>query len=308
MRHPDEKFLLRMAAADAAAMPMEFVDPKVHPETLEACLRMEGYVAHPTFAEYRPGSYTDDTEMTMANARVLLARGGPWSCQEFASAYVNEYRRGGNRYGYSRGFREILERVRLPRELLQLVNPNSKGNGAAMRAIPFGLLPLREGLAAAEAQARVTHDMPAGRFSARMIALMAHFAFHEAAPLSALPAFCLSQVTSEERRHFGGALSTPWPQEAVVKAPGRESLAVQTVRAVLFNLTYGLSLHDMFVRAIRWGGDTDTVAALSWGIASCRFPHEELPAFMARDLEGGDPNTGAPALLALGRQLMGTFS
>ncbi len=40
-------------------------------------------------------------------------------------------------------------------------------------------------------------------------------------------------------------------------------------------------------QTIEWGGDTDSVAAIAWGIASARYPDEKLPEFFDRDLENG---------------------
>lgn len=59
----------------------------------------------------------------------------------------------------------------------------------------------------------------------------------------------------------------------------------------------------MMRRLIDWGGDTDSVAAIAWGIASCRFPDEVLPEFLARDLEPGGA-FGVGFLRGLGERLM----
>jgi ADP-ribosylglycohydrolase len=66
--------------------------------------------------------------------------------------------------------------------------------------------------------------------------------------------------------------------------------------------------HASLMEILKWvlecGGDTDTVAAIAWGIASCRYQKELLPEFFERDLEGGNPETGAAYLRDLGDELM----
>lgn len=306
MQNPDPTFLVHMAMADAYAMAVEFVDRTVHEGTVAACQRMEGYVSHPTFLAHVPGRYTDDTEMTVANVRVLLASDGPWTRAQFARAYAEEYRRGGGRAGYSRGFKAVLDQLRNPDDLLAALRPNSVGNGAAMRSVPFGALPLLSCLDVATEQARVTHDTPAGLFSARAIALLAHFAFHRNDSLIWALEFCQDSLPPEDQE-FVRLLSRNW-QPRPVQAYEDSPLAVETVQAVFHILAHGTSLRRLLLCTITVGGDTDTVAALCWGIASCRFPREVLPAFFSCDLEGGNPQTNAAALTDLGRQFMEKYT
>jgi hypothetical protein len=65
------------------------------------------------------------------------------------------------------------------------------------------------------------------------------------------------------------------------------------------------SLVGMMRRLLQWGGDTDSVAAIAWGIASARYPDEVIPTFFEEDLEVGRP-FGVPFLRTLGRELMET--
>lgn len=59
-------------------------------------------------------------------------------------------------------------------------------------------------------------------------------------------------------------------------------------------------------RLLEWGGDTDSVAAIAWGIASSRYQDEVLPEFMERDLEPGS-EYGVAFLKGLGVQLMAKY-
>lgn len=302
MRYSNPNMLVYIAMADAYAVAVEYNN------ALESkCLEFQGYLAHPTHG-LRPGTYTDDTEMSVANTQVLLQYNEPFSSLMFAEAYVLEFQRGGCRKGYSRGFQAVLERVHTGAELLSAIRPDSIKNGAAMRSVPFGILPkIERVLEVATLQASVTHDTPEGRFSARAVALMSYAALYEEIPLPGLGGYCQQYLPEEDRRYFGHVFSQPWPGGPVKSSLG-VSVAIATVQAVATVLAQENSLMGILKQIIKWGGDTDSVAAIAWGIASARYQNEQLPLFMVRDLEGGSDLTGVPHLRKLGTLLMYKYS
>ncbi len=310
MRYADPTQLLRIAIADAYAAGAEFLKFPRDNDVRDSCLAFKGYVAHPTHGHVA-GSYTDDTEMSVANARVLLDCTPPYTPLMFADAYMKEFVRGGRRKGYAKGFQSVLESVRTGTELLAKLNPDSRKNGAMMRAVSFGVLPtIAHVLEVATVQASITHNTPEGLFSARAVALMSHFALYENLPLYLMACYCQDHLPKEDLKSFGSVFSGSY-SEAPVAATADHSIAITTTHAVV-DLVIGVdvannSLMQMLDRLLRWGGDTDSVAAVAWGIASPRFQDERLPDFMERDLEQGNPYTGAPYLRALGAQLMEKF-
>lgn len=97
------------------------------------------------------------------------------------------------------------------------------------------------------------------------------------------------QENSKDGKGLGVGLNTAW--------------AVHTL------LTTETSLMEILKRTIEWGGDTDSVGAIAWGIASCRHQDEQLPEFFERDLElGRNPAYGPAYLKELGRQLMDAYA
>ncbi|MBI4457954.1 ADP-ribosylglycohydrolase family protein [Candidatus Uhrbacteria bacterium] len=306
MKNPDPKLLVRIAIADAYAAAVEYVKLPRDRDTLDECLHFKRYVKHPTL-DHRAGCYTDDTEMSAANVHVLLEHPAPYMRLMFADAYVRQFRHGGRRKGYSRLFQSFLELTHDGWQFLKEIRPDSVKNGAAMRAVPFGVLPtIEEVLEAATVQASVTHDTPEGRFSARAIALMSHFSLYEVRPLYNAAAYCLTYLPKEDRR-FQQIFMEDWPGGPVTGTPAA-SVAITTVHAVTTLVRREPSLMAMLERTIRWGGDTDSVAAIAWGIASPRFQGEVLPDFMERHLERRDSRTGTSYLLDLGTRLMAKFS
>lgn len=305
MRHPNPGMLLYIAMADAYAAAVEYIKlPERNPLRDEA-LTFQRYLAHPTHGN-PPGTYTDDTEMSVANSQVLLYHKYPFTPLMFADAYVSEFKRGGQRKGYSKGFQGVLEKVHNGMELLKELSRSNKSvkNGAAMRSVPLGILPtIEQVLEMTTLQACITHSSPEGRFSARAVALMSHAALYEDLPLAYLGHYCKSLLPQEDLQRFGYVFDQPWPGGQVTEMPGA-SVAITTVQAVVSVLAQENSLMDILKRVIIWGGDTDSVAAIAWGIASARYQHEKLPEFMKRDLEGGSRRTGAAYLRYLGNQLM----
>jgi hypothetical protein len=77
---------------------------------------------------------------------------------------------------------------------------------------------------------------------------------------------------------------------------------IATVRAVYSLLRNSETLSQVLDGAVRFGGDTDSVAAIALGIASSRLP-DDLPLFLETDLEPGG-KFGVEYLKALGARLM----
>jgi ADP-ribosylglycohydrolase len=302
MHHPNPKLLVYIAMADAYAAACEYIRLPKDQSTLDQALQFKGYGSHPRHKD-RPGTYTDDTEMSAANARVLLME-KPFLPLDFATAYVDEFNRGGRRKGYSKGFRAFLESVRDGEAFMAKIHPNSTKGGAAMRSVPIGVLPWTTDVTEiATLQARITHDTPEGRFSARAVALMAHFAMYDEARLETLPRYLDQHLPAEDKR-FSGSYHNVWPTGQPVVGTIYKPVSLATVQAAMTAIVRHASLMEILKWVLECGGDTDTVAAIAWGIASCRYQKEILPEFFERDLEGGNPETGAAYLRDLGDELM----
>lgn len=311
MRHLNRNMLLYIGIGDAYAVPVEYVDREANEQLFLDTLRFEKFCKHPKY-ELGAGQYTDDTEMSVANARVLIENNPPYTEQMFADAYVREFIRGGKRKGYSHGFQMILEKCADGRDLVNNLIPTSVANGAAMRAVPIGVLPTIEGvLEVATTQARVTHDTPEGLFSARAVALMSHFVLYERAPFHCfIEDYLQKNLPQEDISRFGHVFRTPWI--GPVKKTEEWSVAVNTVHAVVELVTsYGHhSLKNLLEEVIQLGGDTDSVAAIAMGLVGTRTNSSSvwLPPFMFVDLEGGKPETGAKYLLDVGTKLIDKFT
>ncbi|MDQ7814512.1 MAG: ADP-ribosylglycohydrolase family protein [Patescibacteria group bacterium] len=305
MRNVNTTLLLMIAIADAYAMATEFVDASRDCDLIREALAFRRYVKHPKYQQFA-GQYTDDTEMSCANARVLIAHPPPYEPIEFARAWLDEFNRGGRRKGYAKKFQSFLESVADGEEFLAKINSASDSNGACMRAVPIGVLPkIEDVISVATLQAKITHDTPPALFSARAVALMTHYALHVSDTFEGLQRFLRINLPPEDAIYLD-ELRTPWVGR-VHKNNGRP-LAVSTVHAAYFVIRTNSELIHMLEDIIQFGGDTDSVAAITWGIASTLHREEELPDFLFRELEGGNPRTGTFYLRDLGSRLMRAYA
>ena len=293
MRHPNLLMLVRIAQGDAYGMACEFIKLPRDQQLLDRALRFERYLKHPTH-RLRAGQYTDDTQMSIAVAEVLLeveSQSDAELRQLFADAFVRAFKRD-PREGYARGFQAFLEVTRDGTEFLANINPTSDKNGAAMRSVPIGVLPkVDDVIRIATLQAKLTHDTEGGVTSSVLVALMSHFAHHTDKPFSALPLWLSQHYPFGPQDWSGGPVTGP-------------GVGMNTVHAVYTLLRRNGTLLNIARTALEWGGDTDSVLAIAWGIASARMPPPE-PSFLWTGLEDGP--FGRRFLAELGSRLMDKY-
>lgn len=298
MINSNHRMLLRVAQADTCGMAVEYIKEE-HSQNLFEALKFDRYVKHPVLTDVKQSCYTDDTHMSIAVAEALIASPDivPTSTQ-FADAFIKVFKLD-PREGYSKRILKMLQESSTGDELIIAggVEP-SDFNGAAMRACPLGVIanPIML-MRAAENQAIITHNTPAGIVSAQAVGLMSHFALYLDDPFDRLQQFLEGYLGDQVT-----AWRTPWRGRVATK----RNMGLTTVHAVLTLLKEQKSLMDIMKTLLVWGGDTDSVAAIAWGIASSRYQNEELPEFMERDLEPGGLY-GPTFLRYLGCELMNAY-
>jgi ADP-ribosyl-[dinitrogen reductase] hydrolase len=278
--------LLELAIGDAYGAAFEYVKP-AH---IRAFHTLAGYARHPRHG-HPPGAYTDDTQMSVAVAEVLLDEPN-WDRQAFADRFVRAFKRD-PREGYARGFQKFLESVPDGTAFLREIRPDSDKSGAAMRACPTGLLEsIGRVMEVATLQARLTHDPPDGVNAAVAAALAAHFFAYRLGGPAELGAFLVD--------HVPGAWDVEWVGEVGPKG-------WMSVRAAVTAVGRNHSLTSLLRACVDFGGDVDTVAAVALGAASLSEDYvHDLPAALIDGLENGP--CGRDFLCALDRQLLERFS
>jgi ADP-ribosylglycohydrolase len=158
-----------------------------------------------------------------------------------------------------------------------LIAQSGASNGAAMRAlaIGWGAASADERRALARALTATTHGHPDAMAAAFAVAALADWA------LDARPLAVMIQAAAAEAARVEGADVSAIRQAAdgTWTAPehGVELNAIQTVAAVLHVLTHATSVADATQRAVRLGGDTDTVAAIAAGVLASHSAHRTDP-------------------------------
>lgn len=279
--------LVELAVGDAYGAAFEYVPASVVAEHND----VTGYCRHPTHAGIAPGNYTDDTQMTLALAE-LLVDGAEWTPATIAAKFVEVFQRD-PRVGYASRFQGFLQATRTGPEFLANIRPDSDKSGAAMRVSPAGLLPsvalVRE---YAAVQARVTHDTPGGIASAEAAALAVHYCHHELGPLRDVAAWISGQTGVDWTR--------PWSGKVGPKGE-------MAVRAALTALAPATSMRALLHACVAFTGDVDTVATIALAAAS-RSPEvtDDLPMALIKNLERG--TYGFPYLYDLDRRLLSAMS
>lgn len=239
--------------------------------------------------------YTDDTVMTMALARSLLDS-GRFDGAHMAMRFARDYHADPHR-GYGRNVVEVFERVLrgVPWHEAagrQFGGEGSYGNGAAMRVAPVALWahPDVERAAQLAAEtARVTHTHNVGVEGAMIQAVAACHA------LASIPTpdllFDLDRRirTKEFRARFDmlpSCLEADDDERARLHL-GHWVAADKSVLTALYCFLMASDFTDAVVRALRMGGDTDTIGAMTGALAGARFGASSIPeAWLA--VEGHD--------------------
>jgi ADP-ribosyl-[dinitrogen reductase] hydrolase len=276
--------LVEMAIGDAYGAGFEYANP----EFVAANHRLTSYVKHPKH-NLVPGSYTDDTQMSIANAEVICTL--DFDQAALAQAYVACFKRD-QREGYAGGFYRFLVEVKDGAEFLERIKPNSDKSGGAMRALPFGIYPNIETVKGAAAlQAAITHNTPDGVNAAVAAALMAHYFLYNLGRKADLGRFIAG--------HVAGEWDKPWSEPVGEKG-------WMAVRAAITAVVAGDSMTAILDKSVAFTGDVDTVAALALGAAAhCSEVKQDLPALLVDGLENGP--FGRDFLRALDEKLMQTM-
>lgn len=282
-----------MAVADAYGMGFEYVPQEI----VETENNLKTYRVHGLYNELAPGQYTDDTQMSIALYEHLLeqfryiesTREIPEtvekSCnqEKIADMFLSVFKRD-QRKGYSKGFQTVLEEVSSGKELIERIEANGKttSNGAAMRAIPAGIMVEEERfvIALAEAQGTITHQ-GTGILAAKAVALAANYLWFKRGAIHYLPEFINDFIPFGDASWDGSRVSS------------KEDLGLKTAKAAIHTLMTTTSYAECLQKSISYGGDTDSVAAIACGLCAISPIHEQaIPEELLNGFERGPYGLG----------------
>jgi len=225
-----------------------------------------------------PGEATDDTQMAVLVGESLLAHGGFDPADMFA-----RFRRWAAAEPKDIGLQtEDVLTNGMPWDLAAgahfQVNARAAGNGSLMRATTSAVWFAADGrtatMDAARRIAALTHGDRAAWEGTAIFHDLVRVALAGDAPIAAIPA-ALAAVHHDHRERWTGVLAPTWhPRDAtefngaVWPCLGSAVWAVRTTR----------TFEDAIRAALDLGGDTDTVAAVTGGLAGALYGLGAIPA------------------------------
>lgn len=298
-----------LAVGDALGYPHEFrtvaqVRKELGPEGVTGFLRLKD----PRFTrpfivgtDHPPGTFTDDTQMSLALAEALLeARTNdvdvlmPVVGRRFVAWYFSEKndRSPGEATGI--GCRALKDGA----PWREAGVATSKGCGANMRVAPIGLYyeDLDDVVAVARAQSLLTHRHDAAVEGAAAAALLVALALRGATPAemhAEVVRRCAGR-SADFDRVFGKVprVLHEDPSRVLVAvekdeaALGEGWVAEEAVAAALWCVwRHPDDFRAAVLRAANTDGDSDSVACIAGGIAGARLGLEAIPAEWVRDVE-----------------------
>lgn len=291
--------MLGLAVGDAVGAVVEALPPEAARSYVEGVLR-PGRLPERGRESFPFGQVTDDTQLAR---ELLLSIGedGVLDPGEFAERLLNLVA-SGELVGGGPATVTAARRLALGLHWRETGIPAPyAGNGAAMRAAPLGVLYGHDPRLLASViadQARVTHQDPRAVAGALAIAIAAAISARRE-PIT--PAQFLAEVsdavepvhasTATDLLALAGWVGLP-PEEALaaLRAQGLEPTAAQGWRGISSHVTasVGWSLYaflqspdgywEAICTAVAVGGDSDTLAAMTGGIAGARLGAAAVPA------------------------------
>ncbi len=259
------------------------------------------------------GCYTDDTQMTLALATSLVECG--WVDAKHVSAKYAEFYEGWRGYGgAAHRVMRVLQQGGDYRGTGLLQFPDgSFGNGGAMRIAPVGLAYRHADLEvlhqAVEDALLCTHvhtEAIDGAFiQARAVAVAATTSLAEFAPqrlLDDLHEMSRTTIVRSKLEALSRGLQESHPDSLVIAKVGSGIRASEAVAAALWAfLRYGAESEECVVRAVGFGGDTDTIGAMAGALAGALHGRSWIPPRWYDNIENG--MGGRDEIIAVSRQL-----
>lgn len=245
---------------------------------------------------WEPGEATDDTQMAVLVAESLLERGGLDLADVFA-----RFRRWAAAEPKDIGLQtEAVLTGGMPWDQAAAVHfqvsQRAAGNGALMRASTSAVYFARAGregtMDAARRLAALTHGDRAAWEGTAVFHELLRIALDGGDPLAALPEV-LTQVHPAHRARYATVLAPTWHPDEATEFNG-------AVWPCLGSAVWALRTTDGFEEALRaavdLGGDTDTVAAVTGGLAGAYYGLDAVPARWTEPLHVPLPGFGGRVL------------
>jgi ADP-ribosylglycohydrolase len=293
--------LLGLAIGDALGAPVEFLSL---PE-IKKRYGMDGITDFHAWGGFKPGSYTDDTQMSLATAVGCIRAYQRWrekGMDRPASVIYQRYldwlesqNDPEERRGPGRTCLSALQSGKMG-TIKEKIN-DSKGCGGVMRTAPVGLaFPSCRAFQEGAEYAAITHGHPSGYLSAGFLSALISYLI-EGKTLPEAIDLSIGQLTrydshSETLKIIELAQKLSVSQKSVEKSiqaigggwVGEEALAI--------SLYCSLKFSDNFERgtlaAVNHSGDSDSTGSITGAILGTLLGVESIPGLWVKKVEGSD--------------------
>ncbi|KAL2816275.1 ADP-ribosylation/Crystallin J1 [Aspergillus granulosus] len=264
-----------------------------------------------------PGTWTDDTSMTLCLAQALIDSKGEFVSQAAIRNYINWWQNGylsatNTCFDIGTGTVKALmiwQHYFEGSRGLQKDDPNGHeggqpeidralrrehfcGNGSLMRVSPIALVYFRnlpEALTNAAASSEVTHPYPTCAEACTLYTRLLVLALHGASQTSLAASLAETPIRDaklhERLSQYKDLADWESQDEANIKSSG---FVVSTLEAALWAFFSTRSFREGALRAVNLGWDADTVGAVFGGLAGAFYGIEEIPTRWVGGLLRGD--------------------
>ena len=253
---------LGLAVGDALGATVEFMLPReIHYQ-----YGIHREIVGGGWLKLKPGRVTDDTEMSLALGRALIASQG-WNGNAVADAFVAWLKAKPVDVGNTcrRGIQRYMQDGSLKGEMCE----GDAGNGAAMRNLPVVLATLLDEdafIAQTLAQSHITHNHPLsdaatlalGRMTRRML-------LGGGKEVKACRAIVNKLIAEYPKFRF-----TPYPKRA-------SGYIVDTMQTVLHHFFITDSFESLLVETVNCGEDADTTGAIAGMLGGALYGASNIP-------------------------------
>lgn len=301
-----ENMLTGIAVGDAFGLGIEFQDREWIRENIdftEFVNKREGKYAE----RYALGYYSDDTEQSIGLIRALMGA-KEFSEELLLEMWKDEYERskkerGFPRQGYSSNTRDWLEGKKTIEELRAAQNREDPSCGPLMRAVPLGLIDTELISQYAIINADASHNLPKAEASSILIARASEYIIVKEGDKENIIAYCKKFVSNKEIINYLEQVESlppelndsefeilcgpqPIPAFKHKRVVGLPCSAMRVAGAALHIIKNSNDAFSGLKKAIRLGGDVDTIASICIGILAGRHGLDSVPKFMIEKTEG----------------------
>jgi ADP-ribosyl-[dinitrogen reductase] hydrolase len=251
---------LGLAVGDALGATVEFMLPR----EIQHQYGTHRDIIGGGWLKLKAGRVTDDTEMSLALGRALIASRG-WDTTAVADSFAAWLK--SHPVDIGNTCRRGIQRYMMDGSLSGPVSEADGGNGAAMRMLPLVMATLNDDAAFCRQmleQAHITHNHPLSDAATLALGRMLRV--------------LLKGGSMKECRAEANALLAKYPKFRFTPYPGRASgYIVDTMQTVLHHFFNTDSFESCVVETVNRGEDADTTGAIAGMLAGALYGASAIP-------------------------------